>query len=261
MAKFWKVWKSASKLELSDELAYRFNFILKILGYVLFSIMGPIAGLLIYNSSAGIPGWSFEEFLLLLGTFTAAIGIDNTFFAPMTWRTIEKIQWGVYDTDLIRPMCPLALAINRFNPDGLPDVAVGFILINFALIKMGWIFNVVNLASYLFLLGLAVLFLFSLDIAVTALAFLVVKSWVLLNILDEIVSIGKTPISIFGPIGILLFTFIFPVGLAAFYPASALLGQLPTFKIVELAIVALAFFTFSALLWNAAIKKYTSAGG
>lgn len=262
MAKMWRVWKGAIKLVLSDEMAYSFNFFLTVIAYLIFSAIGPLVALLIYSVSSGIPGWSFEEFLLLTGTFTLVSGVNYTFLAGITWESIEKIWQGRYDADLIRPVRPLALATaTAFNTDNIPNIFFGAIVVGFALMKLGWAFNAISLASYFLLLGLAILFFYSLDIIVTALAFLVTKSWVLMNILDEITSIGRNPISVFGATGMIFLTFIFPVGLAAFYPASAILGRLSTVAIVELAIIAFAFFGISLLLWSFAIKKYTSAGG
>jgi ABC-2 type transport system permease protein len=262
MAKLWRIWKGAVKLVLSDELAYRFNFILTSIAHIIFSAVGPLVALLIYTTSSGIPGWSFEEFLLLTGTFTLVVSINYVFLAGITWETIEKIWQGRYDADLIRPVRPLSLATaTAFDMDNLSSVVLGAIIVIFALLKLNWAFSIINLASYLLLLGLAILFFYSLDIIVTSLAFVVTRSGVLMNILDEIIGIGKNPITIFGATGMILFTFIFPIGLAAFYPASALLGRLSTVAIIELAIIAFAFFGFSLLLWSIAIKKYTSAGG
>ncbi len=262
MAKLLRIWKGAMKLVLSGEVAYRFNFILTVIAYLLFSVTGPIIALLIYNVSSGIPGWTFEEFLLLSGTFTIASGINYTFLAGISWETIEKIWQGTYDAVLIRPVRPLALATaTAFNTDNLPNIVVGSAIVIFAFSKLNLALNANMLVSYIFLLGLAILFFYSLDIIITSLAFLVTKSGVLMSILDEILGLGKNPISIFGATGMILFTFIFPIGLAAFYPASALLGKLSLPAIAELAVVAFAFFGISLLAWSFAIKKYTSAGG
>jgi len=262
MAKLWRLWLGSAKLELSDELSYRFNFTLKTIMNFFTNFFTPIFTLLVYTISSGLPGWSFEEFLLMNGIFILVSGLGGTFFQSMTWRTLDDIWRGRYDQHLIRPVNPLTYAtLKTFNPDGLPAVTVGLLIASYALIKLHWIFSVDNLLAFIALVGLALLFLYALCVITIAMAFLFTKSWVLINAFEDILGIGKNPLSIYGSAGTFLFTFVFPVGIAAFYPAQALLGRLSLPMIGELALVAFAFFGFSLLMWNFGIKKYTSAGG
>ncbi len=57
------------------------------------------------------------------------------------------------------------------------------------------------------------------------------------------------------------FTFVFPIGLASFYPAQALLGLVSPGMLALLALIAISFFVVSLLAWNSGMKKYQSAGG
>ncbi len=262
MGKLARIWIGATRLELSDELSYRFNFILKTITHTLTSAIIPLITLLVYTVSSGIPGWSLEEFLLLNGSFMFIGGLGSTLFQSMTWRTIDKIWHGRYDMDLIRPVRPLVLAtLNTFNPDGLAYIFVGASIMAVSLVKMHWVFNAISTLSFVLLVGLALLFFYSIDIITIALSFLFVKTFALANAVEEIINIGKYPLSIYGSTGMVLFTFLFPVGLAGFYPAQALLGKLSFLMIGKLALVAFAFFGFSLLLWSVWMKKYSSAGG
>lgn len=262
MAKLWRIWLGATKLELSDELTYRLNFFLKTVGLVFEGFTMPLLSLLIYTVSTGIPGWDFPQFLLLNGTFMLIAGLSATFFHSMTWRTIQRIWHGSYDIDLIRPVRPLALVtMNTFNPDGLPYVCVGAIILVTALMKMHWAFNIAGVLGYLFLIGMAFVFFYAFDVMIIALSFLFLKTWALSNAVENILDLGKYPLTIYGFAGLTVFTFLFPVGLAAYYPAQALLGQLSLLMMGKLALSAFAFLGFSLLVWSAWMKKYTSAGG
>lgn len=257
-----RIWKGWAKLQFSSGATYRFNFILKGIAMLIFGVMGPIAAMIIYSVSSGIPGWSFEEFLLLTGIFLFVNGMDILLFRKLPDRTIDKIREGEYDVDLVKPISPLAFAtVTALDLDGITSIFVGGFVVLYSLIKIGWIFNLVNLLSFTFLLALAVLFMYSVDILIASLAFLVVKSYALLDIFGELIGIGRNPLTIYGVTGLMLLTFVFPIGLAAFYPASAILGRIPTTAILYLAATALGFFASALVLWKLAIKKYTSAGG
>ncbi len=257
-----RIWKGWVKLKFSSAMTFRFNFFLKAIAMVIFGIMGPIAALIIYSVSSGIPGWSFEEFLLLNGIFIFVSRLSALLFGGLAEDTIEKVREGEYDVNLVKPVSPLAFAsVTAIKLDDAAGVLVGGFVIIYSLLKIGWLFNLINLLSFVFLLALAVIFMYSIDILIAALGFLVVKSYALLDIFYEIVGVGKNPLTIYGVTGIMFLTFVFPVGLAAFYPASAILGRMQTIALLYLAATALGFFAAALVLWKLAIKKYTSAGG
>jgi ABC-2 type transport system permease protein len=180
----------------------------------------------------------------------------------MVPRTVEKLREGLYEIDLLKPHNPLSFAtITAISVEDWPTPVVGLTIISYAASRLHFMFSFTNIASYLLLILFGILFLYSLAILVTSLAFLVVNAYSLINILDELINIGRYPLSIYNFIGIAIFTFILPVGLAAFYPASALLGRLSWQVMGELAIVTFGFLGLAILIWNQAIKKYASAGG
>jgi len=260
--KFWRIWKGWFKLNLSSEMAYRLNFLLKAVAFATFDFFGPIVALVIYNVSQGLPGWSFEEFLLLQGTFIFSTGLVHLFFWGFSGKVIDGVRNGNYDIELVKPVNPLLLALATGSDiDGLPRSAVGASIVTFALIKLGWAFSVVHLLAYGSLIVAAVLFLLSLQIIIASLAFLFVKSYTMLNIFDVLTDVGKNPITVFGPLGTAILTFAFPIGLAAFYPSAAILGRLSVLQVGEVIGVAVAFFAFSVLLWQFGIRKYASVGG
>ena len=69
MSRLWKYWMKNLALELQKEMIYKLNFFLKVVGLVLADIVAPLITLLIYRSTPGIPGWTFEEFILFQGSF------------------------------------------------------------------------------------------------------------------------------------------------------------------------------------------------
>lgn len=260
--KFWRVWRGWLALQVSAEMTYRFNFIMKMFAMITFDSFGPILAFVIYNVSSGIPGWSFAEFLLIQGTWTLTTGLTHLLFWDFAGMVIENVRDGNYDLVLVKPGNPLLLGLaTGADMDGASRVVVGSAISAFALYKIGWAFVLHDFISFIMLVVAGVLFLLSLQVILGAMAFLFVKSFTLMNIFDVLTDVGKNPLSVFGPIGIVLFTYGFPIGLAAFWPASAILGRLAFPSIMGLFFTGLAFFAFSASLWTFGIKHYTSAGG
>jgi ABC-2 type transport system permease protein len=260
--KFWKIWKGWLKLGIAAEMAYRLNFLMKGFAMVTFDSFGPLLAILVYSVSKGIPGWSFEELLLMQAIFILTNGLTHFMFWGFAGRTINLVQDGLYDRELVRPGNPLLMALaTGSDMDGFPRVITGSVIATYALIKLGWIFNPVNLFYFIVLIISAVMFFLSLQIIIAALAFLFVKSYTMMNIFDSLSDMGKNPLTVFGPMGTVLLTFVFPIGLAAFYPASALLGRLAPLNVLMLFLIGLTFFGLSAGLWAIGIKKYSSAGG
>jgi ABC-2 type transport system permease protein len=260
--KFWRIWNGYFKLNIAEEMAYRLNFLLKTIAFVIFDMFGPLLALIIYGISKGLPGWTFEEFLFLQGTFTLSTGLLHVLFVRFSGRVIEGVRDGRFDIELVKPANPLLLALATSSDlDGLPRTIMGVLISTYALVKMGWIFNLMHLLAYAALIFGAVLFLLSLQIIIAAMAFIFVRTYTLWNIFDILIDIGKNPTTVFGPVGMLLFTFAFPIALAAFYPAAVILGKISIMQTLMVVSIAFAFFGFSVLLWHLGIRKYGSAGG
>ncbi|MBI4095875.1 MAG: ABC-2 family transporter protein [DPANN group archaeon] len=257
-----KVWLNFASISLQHELAYRTNFIIKLVADGLFSFMLPIVAAVIYSNSKGLPGWSFEQLLLMQGISVLAFGISSTIFGRFAEHTVQDVRNGTFDMKMIRPTHPLLYQLaTSCRLDGLASAFSGVAILLYAAGKLGLAFSVQNMAAFLIILFLSQIFLLSLEIMIASLAFLVVRSFILLDFFYSLTSMGDYPLNIYGGFGLMVFTFIVPIGLASFYPAMAILGQLSLTKIAELTVVAFAFFGFSLMLWNLGIKQYKSAGG
>ena len=260
--KFWKIWRGWLALNVSVEATYRFNFFMKILAMIVFDSFGPLLALVIYGVSSGIPGWSFEEFLLMQGLFSLTTGLVHFMFWGFAGRIVEAVRDGRYDVELVRPGNPLLLAMaTGSNMDGAPRTCVGIVVTTYALTKLGWIFSITNLFYFAALVVSAILFFLALQVIIAAMSFLFVKSYTLMQVFDVFTDIGKNPITVFGPIGVTVMTYLFPIGLAAFYPAQAILGRMSPISVLAVFGMGVLFFAASAGLWNIGLKRYTSAGG
>jgi len=262
MNKYLKLWKRTFELELSSEMAYKTNFLIKSFALLIADLIGPIITMLIYSSSSGIPGWRFEEFILFQGTFILVTGISHAFILTFPVIVVENVREGTFDKILTKPFNTLLyLSFSAIDIEGFAEIFAGLALIIFAFIKLNIILFSWNALLYIMIMITALLFLYSLLVIISSLAFLFVKSFALFELLFKILDVSRYPMNIYGVEMRFIFTFILPVAIVSFYPASALLGTLNIMSLIEIFIPIILFFCLSIIIWNLALKKYTSAGG
>lgn len=255
--KIWTVWFD---LWWRRELAYRLNFILRCIGMLIYNFIGPILALVIYSISKGFPGWSFEQFLIIQGIMITVLGIAHLLFTSAPWIISDFVRRGELDYILIRPIRPLFyLFCWAIRPVSVPQVVTGILITFYGAIKSN--VNITNVIATVVILLTALAIIASFIIALSALTIFTVKANVLVDLFMRIIHFGEYPLTIYGPIGALLFTFLLPVGLVAYYPAQALLGQISLKTVCELVLTAGIFVWLSLMAWKLAIRKYTSAGG
>jgi len=258
--KFFRIWKRSSEMALEHVMAYKTAFFLLLLSLFLGDILIPVISVVIYQVSSGIPGWNLAEFVLFQGTLIIVIGLWHTFFASLLGETISAVEEGIFDRVLLKPFPSLAfLTAYSFDPDGLAEVAAGIIIVGWALVKMHF-FNS-TIIIYALILILAVLFEYSLTIIASSMAFTFVRTWRLFELINIAERFSRYPLDVYNKSMRFFLTFIVPAGIAAYYPASVLMGKQTVFVVFKIIIPILLFFVFSLWLWNISIKKYNSAGG
>jgi ABC-2 type transport system permease protein len=258
--RFFKIWARGFSLSMSSQLAYRTSFILLVFSLIFSRMIGPIITILVYNISAGIPGWTLYEMILFQGVAVFVFGFSHAFVGGIAWTTQDMVNEGEFEMVLLRPFYILAnIASRSVDFHGLTDVLVGLTLIIFALIKLH-LFGPMLLAFAL-LIMLALIFIFSLNVIVASLAIIFVQVEALDNIVGSVAQFSGWPITIY-PGGVKFFlTFIIPAAIASYWPASVLIGKEPLSNIILAAIPVIVFFIFAIWFWGIALKKYQSAGG
>jgi ABC-2 type transport system permease protein len=260
--KHLKTWGKLIKTQLAHDMTHPNQFFLHIIASAIFVIAGPILGLVIYGTSKGFPGWDFNQFILLYGSFSIFAGIAGTVFIAMVWRVLPLIQRGEFDKFLLRPLSTSAFMIMQgWDFDGLGRLATGIILVLYAGVSMNLSLNTYSVLSYFFIMSFSILFLIGEMLLVVGLAFKFVKTHSIMEVFHILFEFGKFPMTIYSrPLKFGL-SFIIPVGIAAFYPASALMGWIKIGEIIGLGIACTVFLFIGYGVFKWGIKHYTSAGG
>ena len=254
------IYKTCVTTAMARALTYRLNFALSMIMTLFFNLFFPLATILIYRSGASFPGWSFFEVLLIQSIFTLSLGFACVLFSNVLWATMQHIREGSFEVVLLRPVNPLFFLIaSNFDTGSFGLIIGGGVMFAIAIAH-------VELASaaavpqflLLFTAGFAVMTGFQLIMA--AASFKWVGNSRLPDILDSVITFGKYPVSIFPKAVQSIITFIIPVGMIGFYPASALLGRLDPSALISV-IPCIAFMFFGIWLYHYMVKLYEGVGG
>ena len=249
------------KKRLSEEMAYKSNFIISMMTLLTFNIILPFVTILIYLNTEGFKGWSFDQILLFQGIYILVNSIDSMFFQRVDWTLSYDVRSGYFDRYLLYPINTLAyISFTNFSIEHIADFVLGIVIIIYSLVHMATIFTIQKVVLFFGFFALALIFVFSLAILKYAIILKAVKIGRLGEFFRTVLSYGQYPIDIYGKVLSTFFKYLLPLAVIAYFPSKVLLdfGISNILMIISSVIIIL---VLCILLWNNAIKNYTSAGG
>lgn len=251
LGRFWRA-------SISAELEYRTNFVIACITSA-GGLVGGVFGLsLFYQRGYAFEGWSFDEALAVLGTFTALTGFNQTFLSPNLSRIVEHVEQGTLDFVLLKPIdSQLWVSTRQLSLWGSPDLLVGCGVIAYSAWRTGSPLGGA-LAAFGPLLASAVL-LYGLWFLLASMSIWFVKVYNATEVLRGLLEAGRFPMSAYPTTFRVFFTFVVPVAFLTTVPAEALLGRGSwTFLGGSVALGGAAFVA-ARRFWRFALRNYTSA--
>jgi len=224
-----------------------------------FNLLFPLVTILIYNAGASFPGWDFYEVLLIQGVFTLSTGLIGMTLDGLVWATMQHVREGTFEIVLLKPTSPLTFLIStNFDADSFGLMVGGGALFVVGLVFADVSFTAVPVFLILFAAGFCVMA--GMNMLMAATSFKWVGNSRIPEIFDSLMNFGKYPLTIF-PNAIRGFaTFVIPVGIIAFYPASALLGDWEWYTLL-LILPCLVFMFFGVWVYKKMVRAYEGVGG
>lgn len=260
MMKYLRIYKESMRIALASATTYRANFILQSMITLLSNIIFPLITVLIYGSGASFKGWNLYEVLLIQSIFTMSMGISSMFFAGIVWNTMGNVVEGTLEIILIKPVdCLFYLLASTFNINSLGVVIGGGVVFGIAIahITMPTLVMWIQCIA-MFIIGILVML--GMELMMAATSFKWVANSRIPEMYESITKFGNYPQSIF-PKWIVAFTsFIMPVAMIGFFPASALLGRATWWMFLAI-IPCMIFMAAGILLYKYMVRLYESVGG
>jgi len=260
MRKLFSIYKTCIITAIARSLTYRLNFVLSMLIALCFNAFFPLATLLIYRAGANFPGWNIYEVLLIQSVFMLSNGLAQTMFNGVFWTTIQHIREGSFEIVLLRPLNPLFFLIaSNFDPESFGLIIGGGVLFAFSVAHTG-VVSLAAIAQFLLLFAGGFAVMAGMQMLMAATVFKWVGNSRIPEIFDSVTNFGKYPVTIFPQAVKSIVTYIIPVGMIGFFPASALLGQLDITALFAV-IPCVLFMLFGIWLYQYMVRLYEGVGG
>lgn len=218
---------------------------------------------LLFSRFGGIGEWTLERIVLIYALASTGFGLAETFcrgFDYFPWRMIRS---GEFDRVLLRPR-PLTVQVagSYFHLHRLSRVATGLYLIFWALARLN-----VGMGPWHVLMLLAALcgsfvMYCGVFILTSGIAFFSIQSldWIYI-LTNASYQLTRCPVPYLPRMLYRLFTFVLPMLVVSYYPASALCGWGEPAWMGWLALPAgLLFMGASLLMWRFGVRHYKSTG-
>jgi ABC-2 type transport system permease protein len=240
------------------EMEYRVNFLLASLSS-LGNLLGSLFSVsLFYRDGYSFAGWSWHQALIVLSIFTLLQGFSTTFLVPNLNRIVRHVQEGTLDFILLKPISSqFWLSCYTLSPWGIPDIIFGALLMGYAGQQLG--LGPLNYRQGLLPLVLGFISLYSLWFMLGATSIWFVKIYNVTEVLRGLVEAGRFPMAAYPATYRFFFTFVVPVAFLTTVPAQAILQRSHPAWLLGSCLLSLVLLGLSHLIWQFALRFYTSA--
>ena len=251
------------KRSLISRLEYKKDTFISIFSFLVSNVCSILSIYFILNSIPSIDGWTMAEIGFLYGFSMIPVAIDHLFSDDLWMVAYHKVKAGEMDRYFLRPVPVLFQVIaETFQPEGFGEAIVGIIMLGICgnIINVNWTFGVILLLVVASICG--ALFIASLKIMTSSLAFIFKRSGPLLQVVYDFITYTRYPLKIYPKVIRILLTFILPFALVIYFPIEVLLYETINPYLLSLVIIVFCsmFLFISICVWNLCIKKYESSG-
>jgi ABC-2 type transport system permease protein len=257
--RYFSIARASFSMSFRGMLAFRANLLFESVA----SLTGALASLaalgVVFTQTSELGGWGPAEAIVLLGTYEIVSGVRRTFIEPNVGWFQQQVTDGKLDDILLKPVPSLLLAtLGTSSPLGLVQVLSGALILLIGIARLESGPTLTSIFAWCVLLASSIAMTWVTRVMIASLAFwapsfqpdvLYGAAW----------QLGRYPISMYRqPIRFTL-TWVVPMAMIATFPAQALVRG-PGYSLLFAGIsVTVAGFCLVSWMWNAGLRRYTSA--
>ena len=226
-------------------------------------ITDPISVVLMFSRFGGVGKWTMEQILLVYVLAVTSYGLAESFCRGFDYFPWKMIRSGDFDRLLLRPRSLFLQVVGSyFHLHRLPRPITGLIAIIWLLIRMNVSFNFINIFILIFALLGGLLTYTGVYIFTSGIAFFTVKGLDWIYIFTNVsYAAARCPVDYMPKILWGAFTFLMPMLVVSYYPASVICGWGEPLFTGFLAMPAgFLFLGFSLMIWRVGVRHYKSTG-
>ncbi len=246
-------------ISLQRDLAYRAEIFVR-LGLSALAAVGALVSLgAVFTHTKSIAGWTFGEAVLVAGVFMIVNGLLLTFIEPNLEWFAEKLRTGMLDDVLVRPVSSMFLtSFATSRPWSLVDALIGVVVAGIGLRSLDSPVTSGGVLTGLALMGVGLIAAWAIRLACAVVSFWAIglelsvfwfAPW----------TLGRYPVDAYGRVARTLLTYVIPVAFVSTFPARALTRSGQGSLLLGGLATAVILCCLLAVLWRAALRRYTSA--
>ena len=262
MKKYLKLYPYYVSRSIKARLAYRFDAIIGIFGFLL---ENAIIFSTLYLTISAIPslnGWDIDMMGFLYGFYLIPKAIDHI-FSDQIWQLANGgITRGILDKYLIRPINPLfQLVAEMIQLEGFGELILGILFLVLFTPHVNVTWDISSILALTLTAFFAIWFFFGIKLIFGSLSFWTKRSIEVMTMIYDFSNFAKYPIDIFNKAIRFLLTFILPFSVVIYLPIEALMFDkniwLTTLYVF---IASLLMFLVSIFIWKRGLNRHESAG-
>lgn len=264
MGRYFRLLLAFARFGLAAEMSYRANFIVKLVVEALWLGILLVFYDLLFTATDSIAGWDRNRYLFFVGCHYALGGVIEAFFLENCTGFPELVRSGDLDQYLLKPIDEQFLVTCRsVDWSTLPNIAQGILVMLYALWMLGWPASLGQVLLFLVLFACGVAMAYSLLLMLCSTSVWMVRNQSMLEMWWLFTTLMRYPREIYqgywaSPVG-WLFTYVLPVLLVVYVPATTMVRGLEPVFVVFAVIGAMVLFVGSRLFFKAALRSYRSA--
>lgn len=222
-----------------------------------------VSTFLLFGRFGAIGEWTLERIVLIYALAVTGFGMAESFcrgFDYFPWRMIRS---GEFDRLLLRPR-PLAVQVasSYFHIHRLARLGTGLGLVIWALASMQVVMTPWRILMLLFAIAGSFILYSGVFILTSGIAFFSIKSldWIFV-LTNASYQVTRCPVPYLPRVLYHFFTFVMPMLVISYYPASAMCGWGEPLWMGWLALpVSVVFMVLSLGMWRFGVRHYKSTG-
>jgi ABC-2 type transport system permease protein len=243
------------------ELEYRANFVANAMMSLFWTGWAALGVRVFFRFSETVAGWTYRELLVVVGMFFSINGLRQALFDPNLDRMTDYIRNGTLDFLLTKPInTQFMVSFRHLGVYNLLDPVLGLGMSTLGLVLADRVPGPAEIASFLVMFTVAVLFLYAMTMALIAASVRLVNSDGVGHVGYLVVELGRFPVQLYrNPIQTILT--ILPVAFLTTFPAQALLGSLDRRMLLVGPIAGLLTVVASSMAFRRSLRSYSGASG
>jgi ABC-2 type transport system permease protein len=259
-ARYLRLFGVQARASIQTAMQYRADFLVQGAMSLYWLVWNLLPLLVLYKDRPAVAGWDFPSALVVIAWFVILRGILEGAINPSLVDVVERIRTGSFDYVLLKPAdSQFLVSTARYDPWRVVDILGGLVLLVYAFVRLGRWPTIGDIGAGALLLAAGVLVMYALWIGIVAASFWVIRLDNLTYLLDAVFDAARWPAQVFKGAWRIIFTFVLPLAVMTTYPAMALLGRIQLGTASACVGGAIGLTILARVLWNGAVRNYTSA--